>query len=201
VGDLGARRERVLLERRLTTLRRVPAIVIPYRGDAKSRLPSSLRAALAVAMLGDVVEAAAQVGRVLVVTDDASVVPSGAEVVEDPGAGLGAAVAAGLEHVAGPALVVNADLPAATPEALHRLSDAGLALVEAADGTTNALSLPDPHAFVPLYGPSSAQRFRAHGFATIRIPELELDVDSDADLGRLGARVGPRTRALLAVPA
>jgi len=201
VGDLGARRERVLLERRLTTLRRVPAIVIPYRGDAKRRLPSSLRAALAVAMLGDVVEAATQVGPVIVVTDDASVVPSVAEVVADPGAGLGAAVAAGLERVAGPALVVNADLPAATPEALRRLSDAGLALVEAADGTTNALSLPDPLAFAPLYGPNSAQRFRAHGFATTRIPELELDVDSDGDLERIGARVGPRTRALLAVPA
>ena len=202
MGDLGARRERVLLERRLTTLRRVPAIVIPYRGDAKRRLSSSLRAALAVAMLGDVVEAAAQVGRVLVVTDDASVVPSGAEIVGDPGAGLGAAVAAGLERVDGPALVVNADLPGATPEALRVLSDAGLALVEAADGTTNALSLPDPHVFAPLYGPGSAQRFRAHaGFATVRIPELELDVDSDADLERIGARVGRRTRALLAVPA
>jgi 2-phospho-L-lactate guanylyltransferase len=202
VGHLGTRRERVLLERRLTTLRRVPAIVIPYRGDAKRRLPSSVRAAVAVAMLGDVVEAAAQVGRVLVVTDDASVVPSGAEVVADPGEGLGAAVAAGLERVDGAALVVNADLPAATPEALRRLSGAGLALVEAADGTTNALSLPDPRVFAPLYGPGSAQRFRAHaGFATVRIPELELDVDSDADLGRLGARVGPRTRALLAVPA
>ena len=201
MGDIGPRRERVLLERRLTTLRRVPAIVIPYRGDAKRRLPSSLRAAVAVAMLGDVIEAAAQVGRVLVVTDDASVVSSSAEVVGDPGTGLGAAVAVGLASVDGPALVVNADLPAATPEALRRLADAGLALVEAADGTTNALSLPDPRAFAPLYGPNSAQRFRAHGFATVRIPELELDVDSDADLQRLGARIGPRTRALLAVPA
>ena len=196
MGYLRARRERVLLERRLTTLRRVPAIVIPYRGDAKRRLSSSLRAALAVAMLGDVVEAAAQVGRVLVVTDDASVVPSGAEIVGDPGAGLGAAVAAGLDRV------VNADLPGVTPEALRVLSDAGLALVEAADGTTNALSLPDPHVFAPLYGPGSAQRFRAHaGFATVRIPELELDVDSDADLERIGPRIGRRTRALLAVPA
>jgi 2-phospho-L-lactate guanylyltransferase len=179
----------------------VPAIVIPYRGDAKRRLPSSVRAALAVAMLGDVVEAASQVGRILVVTDDASVVPSVADVVGDPGAGLGAAVAAGLASVDGPALVVNADLPAATPDALRLLSDAGLALVEAADGTTNALSLPDPVAFAPLYGPGSARRFRARGFATIRIPELELDVDSDDDLQRIGARVGPRTRALLAVPA
>ena len=199
MGDLRPRSQR---KRRLTTLRRVPAIVIPYRGDAKRRLPSSLRAAVAVAMLGDVVEAAAQVGRVLVVTDDASVVPADAEVVSDPGEGLGAAVAAGLSRVREHALVVNADLPAATPAALHRLAAAGLALVEGADGTTNALSLPDPGVYAALYGPGSAERFRAHaGFATVRIPELELDVDSDADLERLDARIGPRTRALLAVPA
>ena len=202
MGDVRPGFERVLLERRLTTLRRVPAIVIPYRGDAKRRLPSSLRAALAVAMLGDVVEAAAQVGRVLVVTDDASVVPADAEIVLDPGEGLGRAVAVGLATVREHALVVNADLPAATPDALRQLADAGLALVEAADGTTNALSLPDPGVYAALYGPGSAERFRAHaGFATVRIPELELDVDSDADLERLDARIGPRTRALLAVPA
>ena len=205
MGHVRPRRERLerqLLERLLTTLRRVPAIVIPYRGDAKRRLPSSLRAAVAVAMLGDVVEAAAQVGRVLVVTDDASVVPTGAEVVSDPGEGLGAAVAAGLSRVREHALVVNADLPAATPAALRRLAEAGLALVEAPDGTTNALSLPDPGVYAALYGPGSASRFRAHaGFATVRIPELEIDVDSDADLERLDARIGPRTRALLAVPA
>jgi 2-phospho-L-lactate guanylyltransferase len=180
----------------------VPAIVIPYRGDAKRRLPSALRAAVAVAMLGDVVEAAAQVGRVLVVTDDAAVVPAVAEAVGDPGEGLGAAVAAGLARVDGHVLVVNADLPAATPHALRRLAGAGLALVEAADGTTNALSLPDPRVYAALYGPRSADRFRSHAaFATVRIPELEVDVDSDADLDRLGARIGPRTRALLAVPA
>ena len=205
MGHVRPRRERLerrLLERLLTTLRRVPAIVIPYRGDAKRRLPSSLRAAVAVAMLGDVVEAAAQVGRVLVVTDDASVVPTGAEVVSDPGEGLGAAVAAGLSRVREHALVVNADLPATTPAALRRLAEAGLALVEAPDGTTNALSLPDPGMYAALYGPGSASRFRAHaGFATVRIPELEIDVDSDADLERLDARIGPRTRALLAVPA
>ena len=180
----------------------MPAIVIPYRGDAKRRLPSSLRAAVAVAMLGDVVEAAAHVGRVLVVTDDASVVPADAEIVPDPGEGLGAAVAAGLAAVYEHTLVVNADLPAATPDALRLLADAGLALVEAADGTTNALSLPDPGVYAALYGPGSADRFRAHAaFATVRIPELELDVDSDSDLERLDARIGARTRALLAVPA
>ena len=202
MGDLRAGRERLLLERLLTTLRRVPAIVIPYRGDAKRRLSSSVRAGVAVAMLGDVVEAAIQVGPVLVVTDDAAVVPAGVEVVEDPRSGLGLAVAAGLERLDGHALVVNADLPLVTPDALRTLADAGLALVEAADGTTNALSLPDTKAFAPLYGPDSARRFREHAeFGTVRIPELEFDVDSDADLERLGPRVGSRTRALLAVPA
>jgi 2-phospho-L-lactate guanylyltransferase len=160
----------------------VPAVVIPYRGDAKRRLPSSLRAAVAVAMLGDVVEAALEVGRVLVVTDDPSVVPPGVDVVDDPRRGLGGAVAEGLAHVTGHALVVNADLPMATAAALRRLADAGVALVEARDGTTNALSLPDPTLFAPLYGPGSAARFRAHApFATVAIPELEADVDSDAD--------------------
>jgi 2-phospho-L-lactate guanylyltransferase len=180
----------------------VPTIVIPYRGDAKRRLPSPIRAAAAVAMLGDVVEAAREVGRVLVVTNDRAVVPIGAEVVDDPGNGLGSAVAAGLAQVKGHALVVNADLPCATPEALRDLAAAGLALVEASDGTTNALSLPDPSVFAPLYGAGSAERFRAHApFATARIPELEVDVDADADLERLVPMLGSRTRALLAVPA
>jgi 2-phospho-L-lactate guanylyltransferase len=180
----------------------VPTIVIPYRGDAKRRLTSSIRAAVAVAMLGDVVEAALEVGRVLVVTNDRAVVPAGAEVVDDPGSGLGSAVAAGLARVEGHALVVNADLPCATPDSLRKLAAAGLALVEASDGTTNALSLPDPRVFAALYGSGSADRFRMHApFATVRIPELEVDVDSDADLERLVPLLGSRTRALLAVPA
>jgi 2-phospho-L-lactate/phosphoenolpyruvate guanylyltransferase len=179
----------------------VPAIVIPYRGDAKRRLPPPIRAAVAVAMLGDVAAAALEVGPVIVVTD-APVVPRGVEVVPDPGEGLGAAVAAGLALVEGHALVVNADLPCATADAIRRLAEAGLALVEAPDGTTNALSLPDPSAFAPLYGPGSAARFRAHApFATVAIPELEADVDSGEDLERLASRLGARTRALLAVHA
>ena len=178
----------------------MPTIVVPYRGDAKRRVSSELRAAVAVAMLGDVVAAALEVGHVLVVTDDAGVVPPGVEVVSDPGGGLGPAVGAGLSRVDGHALVVNADLPCATPEALWALASAGLALVEARDGTTNALSLPQPSAFAPLYGPGSAVRFRAHApFSTVVVPELQEDVDSDDDLVRLTSRVGSRTHALLAV--
>jgi 2-phospho-L-lactate/phosphoenolpyruvate guanylyltransferase len=180
----------------------VPTVVVPYRGDAKRRLRPSLRAATALAMLGDVFEAAIPLGRVVVVTDDAGAVPPGAEHVTDPGSGLGAAVLAGLAQVDGHALVVNADLPCATSDALERLAAAGLALVEAADGTTNALSLPEPSAFVPRYGPGSALRFRADApYATVAIPELEADVDSDDDLERLLPRLGRRTKALLAISA
>ncbi len=178
--------------------------MIPYRGDAKRRLPGELRAAVALAMLGDVVDAALSLGRVLVVTDDPSVVPPGADPVADPGGGQGAAVAAGLNVVFGHSLVVNADLPLATPTALRRLAGAGLALVESADGTTNALSLPDPTQFAALYGPGSAARFRAYApFVTLAIPELEADVDSLEDFERLAVRAGAgaRTRTLLAVRA
>ena len=175
-------------------------VVIPYRGDAKRRLPPELRAAAAVAMLGDVVEAALPLGRVVVVTDDPMVVPPGAELLGDPGGGQGAAVAAGLALATEGALVVNADLPLVTTAALQRLGAAGLALVESEDGTTNALALPDPAVFAPLYGPGSASRFRSHApFATLEIPELAADVDSVADLERLAPLGGPRTRALFAL--
>jgi len=151
-------------------------------------------------MLGDVVEAALPLGRVVVVTDDPVVVPRGAELLADPGGGQGAAVEAGLATVTGRALVVNADLPLATTAALQRLAAAGLALVESADGTTNALSLPDPAVFAPLYGAGSAGRFRAHApFVTVRIPELADDVDTVADLERLASLGGPRTRSLFAL--
>jgi 2-phospho-L-lactate guanylyltransferase (CobY/MobA/RfbA family) len=176
--------------------------VVPFRGDAKRRLPGAVRGAVALAMLGDVVAAARALGPVLVVTDDPTVVPPGAEHVEDPGGGQGAALLAALALVDRDALVVNADLPCATPDALGRLAAAGLALVAAPDGTTNALSLPDPRLYAALHGPGSAERFLAHApFVVVRIPELELDVDTLADLGRAWSRAGPRTRALLAVPA
>jgi 2-phospho-L-lactate guanylyltransferase (CobY/MobA/RfbA family) len=175
-------------------------IVVPYRGDAKRRLPRSVRAAAAVAMLGDVVEACLAVGRTLVVTDDRSVVPSGAEAIAERGGGQGAAVAAGLARVEGHALVVNADVPRATPDVIRRLAAAGLALVASADGTTNALSLPDPSLFEPLYGPGSAARFLALApFALLDLPELADDVDTTAELERIAPLAGPRTRAVLAL--
>ena len=183
----------------------MPHVVVPFRGeDGKSRLPAEIRAPLALAMLGDVLAACGEVGRATLVTNDgaaqAVAAELGAGVCDDPGGGQGAAVVAALAALAGPVLVVNADLPCVTPAELAALLEAAPALVEAADGTTNALSLPDPAGFAPLYGPGSAVRFRAHlpGIAVVALPGLADDVDTLADLERLLGRLGLRTRAALA---
>ena len=122
-------------------------VVVPFRSGGKSRLPAAVRVDLALAMLGDVLEAAAaHAGHVRLVTDDAAAVEIaavlGVEVIADPGGGQGAAVQAALGGLEGACLVVNADLPGATPAALARLEALAPALVAAADGTTNALALP-----------------------------------------------------------
>jgi 2-phospho-L-lactate guanylyltransferase len=188
-------------------------VVVPFR-EGKSRLSSSryARRTLSLAMLGDVVAACLAVGGTTVVTDDADAAALarglGAAVVPDPGGGQGAAVEAALATlVRRPTLVVNADVPCAVPQDLRALVAAtplsGVALVEALDGTTNALSLPAPDIFAPLYGPDSARRFlehaRALGLAAVSaaVPNLAEDVDTEADLERLELRVGPRTQAAL----
>ena len=166
-----------------------PTIVVPFREpSAKSRLPENVRSRLAHAMLEDVLAASREVGETILATA--------------PG-GLGAGVATALETVAGgPVLIVNADVPAATPRDLWALAGAippgGLALVEAADGTTNALALSAPALFEPVYGPGSASRFRELAPSlTLDLPNLAEDVDTLADLERLCNRLGTHTRAAL----
>jgi 2-phospho-L-lactate/phosphoenolpyruvate guanylyltransferase len=194
----------------------VTTIVIPFAGaEGKTRLHASrrVRRALAHAMFCDVLAACAAVGETRVVTPDedaaAAARDAGAIAVPDPGGGQGAAVQAGLEGVGiGGILVVNADLPCVVPHDLRSLlaaTPAGcLALVEALDATTNALSLPSAEAFAPLYGPASSDRFRAHAASlgleavSVALPNLADDVDTMEDLARLGLRAGPRTQACLA---
>src|SRR5882724_3940332 len=152
----------------------MPTVVIPFAGvEGKTRLHASrrLRRQLSLAMLGDVLAAALSVGEPLVVTSDpegASLArEAGVDLADDPGGGQGAAVQAALSELPPePVLIVNADLPCVLPDDLRVLLAAtppgGIALVEALDGTTNALSLSTPEAFAPLYGPDSASRFCAH---------------------------------------
>jgi 2-phospho-L-lactate guanylyltransferase len=189
--------------------------VVPFRGEAaKQRLEASReeRASLALAMLGDVLAAATAVGRTLLSSADPEARSLarelGAETVADPGGGQGAAVAAVLAQApAGVTLVVNADVPCVVPRDLRTLAGpaglGALGLVEARDGTTNALALPDPALFAPLYGGGSAARFRdhadAHGVTAVAlaIPNLADDVDTLEDLERVALRAGPRTQAAL----
>lgn len=178
------------------------AVVVPFRSGGKSRLPADIRSELSLAMLGDVLDAAtAFSARVRLVTGDAAAEAIadafGVETVTDPGAGQGAAVAAAVAGLEGLCIVVNADLPCVSSAALARLAGLGLALVPAVDGTTNALSLPDPASFEPLYGPGSAARFTAAGFHPVSVPELQRDVDTLSDIESLTVPVGRRTTLVL----
>jgi len=171
-------------------------IVVPFRGPGgKQRLAAvseEARAAIALAMLADVLEACLASAPTVVVTNDAAArdlaEEMGARTVGDPGGGQGAAVTAALASLGqGVALIVNADLPCAEPADLLALACAvpagGMALVEASDGTTNALGLSRPDLFAQLYGPGSAARFRAHaaslGAAAVAVDLANLRTDVD----------------------
>ena len=186
-------------------------VVVPFAGSkGKTRLeaPRSVRRDLSLAMLADVLAAAVATGSAVVVTSDADggelARELGAAVVFDPGGVQGPAVRAALAGVEGPAIVVNADVPCVLPEDIRSLAAAvparGIALVEALDGTTNALGLSSADLFRPLYGPDSALRFHALDVETVSVvvPNLAEDVDTMADLERLQLRCGPRTQSVLA---
>jgi 2-phospho-L-lactate guanylyltransferase len=179
----------------------VATVIVPFRSGGKSRLPDELRVKVALAMLGDVLEAAtAHADRVRLVTGDTTAARIaegiGVEVVADPGGGQGAAVQAGLAGIDGVCLVVNADVPQVSPSDLAALalppSAGAFAVVAATDGTTNALGLPFADVFQPLYGPGSAARFRARAAALgldvhdLELPNLRDDVDTVEDLERVG---------------
>jgi 2-phospho-L-lactate guanylyltransferase (CobY/MobA/RfbA family) len=174
----------------------MPAVIVPFRREnAKRRLhplPEEARAALAKAMLADVMAACEPVAPVVVTqeNDQGEAVENALRVIES-----------------NPILVVNADLPCAHARdllaLLGALPDGGLALVEARDGTTNALALAAPHLFAPLYGPGSAERFRARAerlgvpAVSAEIPNLVDDVDTVDDLERVESRLGSHTAAAL----
>ena len=198
-------------------------VVIPAKEftAAKQRLadalPAPARAALARAMLEDVLAAlaGAPVDRVVVVTPDAEVAAvaerGGATVVrETEGRGHTAAVARGValcrEWGATVMLTVPGDLPCLTADEIRRILDAcgpapAAVFVPSRSGLgTNAACLAPPDAVPLRFGePSFADHLaaaRARGIEPVilSLPGAGLDIDRPEDLAAL-RQAGPRTRA------
>ena len=185
-------------------------IIIPVKRLAagKSRLrdaPADDALVLAVALdTIDAVHDSDAVGRVLVVTSDATVADAaraiGAETVADrPDAGLNPAIALGSARAgtAGPQAALLADVPALRSaeltDALYKAAGTGTrAYVADHAGTgTTLLTAPPGVALDPRFGPGSAAAHAASGAAALDgdWPSLRLDVDTAADLAA-AARLG-----------
>src|SRR5439155_1213567 len=109
------------------------------------------------------------------VTDAINAAGSEAVIVSGPG-GQGEDVLRSLATLRGPVTIVNGDVPCVTSDEVEELTKRAPAIVAARDGTTNALSMSDPSAFAPLYGPGSAERFAAHLHAErLALPGLRDD--------------------------
>jgi 2-phospho-L-lactate guanylyltransferase len=185
--------------------------VLPVKrfGAAKQRLAGGIdderRAAVVLAMLGDVLEAigeARAIERTIVVTSEPVAIELavgvGAEVLRDPDEGghSGAALA-GVSHVlsqgAACAVLLPGDCPLLDPRELERLltgmPEHFVAIVPDRHGTgTNALALAPPEAIRPAFGEGSCARHVAAAreagapYAVEEMPSLALDLDTPADV-------------------
>jgi 2-phospho-L-lactate/phosphoenolpyruvate guanylyltransferase len=185
--------------------------VIPVKrfDAAKQRLSAGIdderRRQLAAAMVADVLEAASDaraIDRVIVVSGDPIAqelaAEANAEVVPDPEdtghveaavAGIARAQVEGAEQV----VLLAGDCPLLDPRELDRLltgvPERYVGIVADRHGTgTNALLLSPPDAIVPAFGEGSCERHveaaRQAGmpFAVERLPSIELDLDTPADV-------------------
>jgi 2-phospho-L-lactate guanylyltransferase len=194
----------------------VPLIPLKSLAEAKGRLGPELRPIdrrlLAIAMLEDVLDAVRAtdgLGRPVVVSPDGEVWRRagalGCVVVEEPPGGdldaalrLAAGAGGGAEQAG--LLVVAADLPLATAEALGRVRDAlargaPVAVAPSRDGTgTNVLGWRVGASFAPSFGPGSAARHLAvPGAVRVDDERLALDVDTVEDLRLAIARLDPES--------
>jgi 2-phospho-L-lactate/phosphoenolpyruvate guanylyltransferase len=174
--------------------------IVPFKGldGAKSRLAAVLsaeeRARFAAEMLERVLdscERASSIRRTLLVTPDPGLGTLDVDVLMDAGTGHADAVALALAdgRARDGAIVVMADCPLVTPDALDALVDAArpLALVPARDGGVNALALRDPHVFSPTFGIPAEKTIaaaRSAGLEPVIVDDerLSLDVDRPEDL-------------------
>lgn len=200
-------------------------IIVPVKPAAvgKSRLidvPVD-RESLARAIALDTVAAAAaatEVGRVLVVTDDAGVraeaarLPGVEVVAEGDSRGLDAAIARGADAAGqgAPRAALLGDLPALRPgdldAALRLAAGVERGLVPDAEATGSTLVTARAGAvWVSAFGVDSAARHRLLGctdLAVKRDSSLRRDVDTAGQLAAAVALgVGPRTSAVLAAAA
>jgi 2-phospho-L-lactate/phosphoenolpyruvate guanylyltransferase len=173
---------------------------VPVKGldGAKSRLAPALapaeRARLVVAMLDRVLaacESSTAITRTLLVTPDPSLARNGIDVLVDAGTGHANAIAAGLADARARdgAVVIMADCPRVTAEALDALAEAArpIALAPSRDGGVNALALRDPGLFEPPFGvraETTIASARAAGLEPVVVndPLLAFDVDRPEDL-------------------
>lgn len=204
---------------------RATAIVPVKRfAAAKQRLAETLappqRAALAAAMLGDVLAAIGRctnVERTLVVSGEPAVVPiaseRGADLLVDPddaghsqAAAIGVATA--LDRGAIAVALLPGDCPLLDPDeldaALDRLEPGTVAVVPDRHGTgTNGLLLSPPDAIAPAFGEGSHERHlrlareAGNEARTAELASLALDLDTGSDLEELRAEL----RALEQPPA
>lgn len=195
--------------------------VVPLRspGHGKTRLSPALgrdtRAALAGAMLADVVAALRGAGVHVVVAAGGPAAAAAASalrtdvVMDGPGVG---SLDDAVEHArrqlepVGALLVVQADLPLLTSDDVGALlaADAPVVVAPTDDGGTSALLRRPAGVIRTAYGPDSARRHqdlaRAAGLhpTVVRRDGLRHDVDVLADLRALAGRpVGPATAAVL----
>jgi 2-phospho-L-lactate guanylyltransferase len=186
-------------------------VVTPIKApdDCKTRLraalPDPARRELVARMLRHVVEAAGRtpgVDEVLLIGPSRHGLPAAIRLLDDPGGGLNAALAAALRAAVSAGVerlvIVAADLPQVSEADLAALAGAGtIAIAPDRSGTgTNALSLPLPAAagFRFRYGEGS---FAAHDaearrlglpLQVVRSASLGLDIDEPEDLAALPAQ-------------
>jgi len=175
---------------------------------------------LAIAMLGDLLEALQQVralDRVAVATPDPRLAvvarKFGAEWISDSVKGLNPAVEAGCAQIAPApddrALVVLGDVAGAQAADIEALLDAGtrsaVVLAPSNDGGSAALLRTPRNAIPAAFGPDSARAHRELAasarvsFEQLALPSLAIDIDERADLEAFVRATcgGRRTRALL----
>jgi 2-phospho-L-lactate/phosphoenolpyruvate guanylyltransferase len=173
--------------------------VVPVKGrdGAKTRLAPLLapaeRARLVREMLERVLEAceeASSITGTLLVTPDPGFASHSLAVLRDLGTGHADAVEAALRDPKARtgAVVVMADCPLATGEALDALAEHAqpLALAPSSDGGVNALALRGVDGYLPRMGVPLAESLAAARAAGIEAtvlddPRLALDVDTPGD--------------------